>query len=333
MRILVTGAAGFIGAAVSRRLCESGIDVVGIDNLNDYYPVSLKEARLAEVDKPTGARFRFLKVDFADDSALRKAVAGVDFDAIVHLGAQAGVRYSLDNPQAYVQSNLTGHVNILELARDRNVDHTIYASSSSVYGMQSHVPFSEEDRSDRPVSLYAATKRSNELLSESYAHLYRLPLTGLRFFTVYGPYGRPDMMPWLFTDKILRGIPIPVFNNGQMERDFTFIDDIVDGIVAVIGSAPVDDASPKTGGSIGPHAIYNIGNSCPRKLMDVISIMERVCGRQAIIEMQPMQKGDVTRTYADVSALERDFGYAPKVSVEEGMDRFISWFKSYHGIG
>lgn len=333
MRILVTGAAGFIGAAVSRRLCESGIDVVGIDNLNDYYPVSLKEARLAEVDKATGERFRFLKVDFADNSALRKAVAGVDFDAIVHLGAQAGVRYSLDNPQAYVQSNLTGHVNILELARDRNVAHTIYASSSSVYGMQSHVPFSEEDRSDHPVSLYAATKRSNELLSESYAHLYRLPLTGLRFFTVYGPYGRPDMMPWLFTDKILRGVPIPVFNNGQMERDFTFIDDIVDGIVAVIGSAPVDDASPKTGGSIGPHAIYNIGNSCPRKLMDVISILERVCGRQAIIEMQPMQQGDVTRTYADVSALERDFGYAPKVSVEEGMDRFISWFKSYHGTG
>lgn len=332
MQILVTGAAGFIGAALSERLLKAGHDVIGLDSLNDYYAVSLKNDRLTRLRDQSGGDFRFLKVDFADNTALNTALANVELHAIVHLGAQAGVRYSLENPHAYIQSNLVGHLNILELARNRSIQHTVYASSSSVYGTSTPAPFSEEERADRPVSLYAATKRSDELLSESYSHLYRLPLTGLRFFTVYGPYGRPDMMPWIFTDKILRGLPIPVFNNGEMERDFTFIDDIVDGITAVLAKPPLDDRKMKPGGSITPHSVYNIGNSRPEKLMDVIRIMEEVCGRRAELEMLPMQKGDVTQTFADVSAMARDFGYSPSISVQEGMHRSISWFREYYGL-
>lgn len=332
MQILVTGAAGFIGAALSERLLKAGHDVIGLDSLNDYYAVSLKNDRLTRLRDQSGGNFRFLKVDFADNTALNAALANVELHSIVHLGAQAGVRYSLENPHAYIQSNLVGHLNILELARNRSIQHTVYASSSSVYGTSTPAPFSEEERADRPVSLYAATKRSDELLSESYSHLYRLPLTGLRFFTVYGPYGRPDMMPWIFTDKILRGLPIPVFNNGEMERDFTFIDDIVDGITAVLAKPPLDDRKMKPGGSIAPHSVYNIGNSRPEKLMDVIRIMEEVCGRRAELEMLPMQKGDVTQTFADVSAMARDFGYSPSISVQEGMHRSISWFREYYGL-
>ncbi|GAA4046971.1 NAD-dependent epimerase/dehydratase family protein [Parerythrobacter jejuensis] len=332
MHVLVTGAAGFIGAALSERLAQGGHKVTGLDNLNDYYPVSLKNDRLKRLYSKGGGHFEFRKVDFADHAELNASLANTDFEAIVHLGAQAGVRYSLENPHAYVQSNLVGHFNILELARTRSIPNTVYASSSSVYGTNTPAPFSEEERADRPVSLYAATKRADELLSESYAHLYRLPLTGLRFFTVYGPFGRPDMMPWIFADKILRGIPIPVFNNGEMERDFTYIDDIVDGIVACLAKPPVDNGAAKPGGSVSPHAVYNIGNSRPEKLLDVIEIMEAACDRKAVLEMLPMQKGDVTQTYADVSAMKRDFGYAPKISVREGMRRYIDWFRNYHSL-
>ncbi|MDC0887424.1 GDP-mannose 4,6-dehydratase [Altererythrobacter sp.] len=330
MNILVTGAAGFIGAALSGRLAQLGHTVIGLDDLNSYYAVDLKRNRLEWLKTNCGDRFRFLKIDFSNMAALNEAVCDLEFETIVHLGAQAGVRYSIENPHAYVQSNLVGHVNMLELARSRTIRHLVYASSSSVYGLNTPVPFSEDARADFPVSLYAATKKSDELLSESYSHLYRLPMTGLRFFTVYGPRGRPDMMPWLFTEKILSGTSIPVFNQGDMRRDFTFIDDVVDGIIACLGKPPMDDQTPKPGGSISPHAVYNIGNSKPEKLMDVISIMEEACGRKAVCDMLPMQPGDVTQTFADISAMKRDFGYSPKVSVADGMAQFVTWFRAYH---
>jgi UDP-glucuronate 4-epimerase len=330
MKVLVTGAAGFIGHALVKALLARGDSVIGIDNMNDYYAVSLKEARLSELREAGGERFAFHKLDFSDMAALDVALADNQIDRIVHLGAQAGVRYSLQNPHAYVQSNLAGHVNLLELARHRGVEHMVYASSSSVYGGNAKLPFAVEDRTDHPVSLYAATKRADELMSETYAHLFRMPLTGLRFFTVYGPWGRPDMMMWIFTSKILAGEPIPVFNQGEMWRDFTYIDDIMAGVIAALDNVPPDDGLEKAGGSVKPHRLYNIGNSQSEHLMKVIGLLEAECGRKAVIDFQPMQPGDVPRTYADIGAISRDLGYAPTTSIEEGVPRFVRWFRDYH---
>lgn len=332
MRVLVTGAAGFIGHALALRLLARGDQVVGIDNCNDYYQVSLKRDRLASLAAAGGNRFAFHQLDFSDMAALDAALKGQEIDRIVHLGAQAGVRYSLENPQAYVASNLAGHVNLLELARHRAVEHMIYASSSSVYGGNAKLPFAVEDRTDHPVSLYAATKRADELMSETYAHLFRTPLTGLRFFTVYGPWGRPDMMMWNFTRRILAGEKIPVFNHGDMYRDFTYIDDIIAGVIACLDHAPADDGAEKAGGSVKPHALYNIGNSQSEPLMKVIDLLEQACGRKAEMEMLPMQPGDVHKTYADVSAIARDLGYAPTTSIEMGVPKFVEWYRGYHGV-
>lgn len=331
MRVLVTGAAGFIGAALAEKLLARGDSVIGIDNCNDYYDPALKQARLDRV-KAQGGDFTFHKLDFADMAALEGALDGVEIDRIVHLGAQAGVRYSLENPAAYIQSNLVGHANMLEIARHREVDHMVYASSSSVYGGNEKVPFSLEDRADHPVSLYAATKRADEMLSESYAHLYRVPMTGLRFFTVYGPWGRPDMAMWIFTSKILAGQPIPVFNKGEMWRDFTFIDDIIAGVIAVLDNPPAVDGRVKAGGSVKPHALYNIGNHRSEKLTRAIELLGEACGREVQIDWQPMQKGDVTRTYADINAISSELGYAPTTSIDEGIPRFVEWYREYHNL-
>lgn len=332
MRILVTGAAGFIGHALSRVLLARGDVVIGIDSLNDYYQVSLKRDRVATLAEAGGNRFTFHHLDFSNMAALDAALGGQPIDRIVHLGAQAGVRYSLENPQAYVSSNLAGHVNLLELARHRAVEHMVYASSSSVYGGNAKLPFAVEDRVDHPVSLYAATKRADELMSETYAHLFRLPLTGLRFFTVYGPWGRPDMMMWNFTRRILAGEPIPVFNHGDMYRDFTYIDDIIAGVVACLDHPPADDGAEKAGGSVKPHALYNIGNNRSEPLMKVIGLLEEACGRKAEMEMLPMQPGDVHKTYADITAISRDLGYAPTTSIETGVPNFVRWYREYHGV-
>ena len=331
MNILVTGAAGFIGHAVTRALLARGDSVTGIDNLNDYYPVQLKRDRLANIGRQSNASFTFHHIDFADDKALDAALSGQSFDAIVHLGAQAGVRYSLENPRAYVQANLVGHLNMLEFARASGTS-MVYASSSSVYGGNEKMPFAVEDRVDHPMSLYAATKKADELMSETYAHLYRIPLTGLRFFTVYGPWGRPDMAPWLFTKAILGGEPIKVFNHGNMQRDFTYIDDIVAGVIACVDHPPVDDGTAKPGGSVAPHAIYNIGNNRPEELMRFIEIIEQATGKTAIKDFQPMQPGDVPATYADIDAIVRDKGYAPTTPLEVGLPRFVEWFSSYSGM-
>ena len=332
MRILVTGAAGFIGFCLARRLLARGDEVIGIDNLNDYYQVSLKHDRLAALRQEGGNRFTFHQVDFSDMAALTAALDGITIDRVAHLGAQAGVRYSLENPQAYVASNLAGHVNLLELARHRAVEHMVYASSSSVYGGNTKLPFAVEDRTDHPVSLYAATKRADELMSETYAHLFDLPLTGLRFFTVYGPWGRPDMMLWDFTKRILAGEPIPVFNHGDMYRDFTYIDDIIAGVIASLDTAPTNDGTAKAGGSVKPHALYNIGNNASEPLMKVVALLEAACGRPAQIEYLPMQPGDVPKTYADISAIARDLGYAPTTSIEVGVPAFVDWYRDYHRL-
>ena len=332
MRVLITGVAGFIGAALALRLLERGDQVIGIDNLNDYYQVSLKQDRLKRIRVAGGNRFAFHQLDFADMAALDGALQGQEFDRIAHLGAQAGVRYSLENPQAYVSSNLAGHVNLLEIARHRQVEHMVYASSSSVYGGNTKLPFSVEDRVDHPVSLYAATKRADELMSETYAHLFRLPLTGLRFFTVYGPWGRPDMMMWIFTKAILAGQPIPVFNHGEMQRDFTYIDDIISGVVACLDSPPADDGAEKAGGSVKPHALYNIGNNRSERLMKVVELLEEACGRKAVIDFQPMQPGDVPATYANIDAIRNDLGYAPTTSIDVGVPGFVRWYRDYHGV-
>lgn len=332
MRVLVTGGAGFIGYTLSQRLLARGDEVIGIDNLNDYYQVSLKQDRLAQLVAAGGNRYSFHQVDFADNAALTKALEGTHIDRVVHLGAQAGVRYSIENPHAYVQSNLVGHVNLLEFARHRGVEHMVYASSSSVYGGNTKLPFAVEDRCDHPVSLYAATKKADELMSETYAHLYRLPLTGLRFFTVYGPWGRPDMMMWIFTKAILAGQPIPVFNHGEMYRDFTYIDDIVAGVIACLDNPPPDDGAEKAGGSLKPHRLYNIGNNQSEHLMKVVGLLEAECGRKAEIDFQPIQPGDVPATYADISAISRDLGYAPTTSIDVGVPAFVRWYKDYHGI-
>ena len=325
MTNLLTGAAGFIGFHVARRLLDQGERVVGVDNLNPYYSPTLKEDRLRQLlEHPN---FTFHQVNIADRVAMQGAVGGLKITAIIHLAAQAGVRYSIENPFAYVESNLVGHMVMLELARQQaDLKHMVYASSSSVYGGNTKLPFSEEDRVDQPVSLYAATKKSDELMSRSYAHLYRIPLTGLRFFTVYGPWGRPDMALWLFTDAILAGRPIKVFNHGDMRRDFTYVDDIVTGVLAARDNPPGgDDATP-------PHRIYNIGNNQPEQLMHVIELLEDVLGRKAKRQMEPMQPGDVKETYADLTAIERDLGYRPVTTIGEGIPRFIRWFREYHKL-
>jgi UDP-glucuronate 4-epimerase len=330
--ILVTGAAGFIGAAVAEALMARGQPVIGIDDLNAYYPVSLKQARLDRLAAPHGNLFHFRRVDFSDAAALAAALEPFELGAIVHLGAQAGVRYSLENPQAYVASNLAGHVNVLELARARQVGHMVYASSSSVYGGNAKLPFAVEDRADHPVSLYAATKKADELMSETYAHLFRIPLTGLRFFTVYGPWGRPDMAMWKFAERILTDRPIDVYNHGEMSRDFTYIDDIVAGVLACLDRPPADDGAAKAGGSVKPHALYNIGNNRSEHLMRLIAVLEDALGRKAQANLLPMQPGDVPATYADITALTRDTAYAPRTPIEVGVPRFAAWFRDYTGL-
>ena len=328
MTIIVTGVAGFIGSHVARRLLERGESVVGIDNLNPYYDPRLKQDRLAALEA-MGGDFRFLRIDFADAEALEQGLGDLACDRIVHLGAQAGVRHSIDNPRAYVSANLAGHLNMLEIARHRGIRHFVYASSSSVYGGNEELPFRVEDRVDHPVSLYAATKKADELMSEAYAHLYRTPMTGLRFFTVYGPWGRPDMAMWSFAERILAGLPIPVFNSGRMRRDFTYIDDIVAGVLAALDRPPADDGAVTAGGSRAPHAIYNLGNSRSEELMHMIEVLEAACGRKAVLEMLPMQPGDVRETFADIAASRAELGFEPATPIEEGIPRFVQWYRAY----
>lgn len=327
MTILVTGAAGFIGFHVSQRLLARGDQVVGVDNLNDYYDVQLKRDRLAQLQAQSG--FSLRQVDISDFEALKTSLSDIGpISGIVHLAAQAGVRYSLTNPHAYLQANLAGHLNMLEIARHKDgLDHMVYASSSSVYGGNKKLPFSVDDRVDHPVSLYAATKKADELMSHCYAHLYRVPQTGLRFFTVYGPWGRPDMAMWLFTKAILAGEPIWVFNNGEMQRDFTYIDDIVTGVVASLDNPPADG-----GDGVPPYRVYNIGNHKSEPLMRMIELIEDALGRKAEKIMEPMQPGDVAATYADIEAIRRDLGFEPSTPIDVGIPAFIDWYRSYHGV-
>lgn len=325
MTILVTGCAGFIGMHVAKALLARGEAVVGIDDLNAYYDPALKAARLAELEG--AGDFRFHRADLADAGAVATAVAGTPLDRIVHLGAQAGVRHSLTAPESYVRSNLVGHANILELARGQRIRHLVYASSSSVYGGGTTLPMSVDQRANRPLSLYAATKRADELMSESYAHLFDLPQTGLRFFTVYGPWGRPDMAMWLFTDAVLADRPIRLFNHGRMRRDFTYVDDVVAGVLLALDRPPAVDGEQKPGGSVAPHALYNIGNNRSEELRRLVELIEQATGRQAIVEHAPMQPGDMLDTYADISALQRDTGFVPKVRLDEGVGRFVDWFR------
>ena len=332
MTILVTGAAGFIGSHVALALLDRGEQVIGIDNLNDYYDPALKVARIERLKAAHGNAFTFERVDFGDQEALEAFAAPHRFDRIVHLGAQAGVRYSLVNPQAYVRSNLMGQINMLELARHREVGHFVYASSSSVYGGNESLPFRVEDRVDHPISLYAATKKADELMSESYSHLYRVPMTGLRFFTVYGPWGRPDMAMWIFSKALFEGKPLTIFNNGQMRRDFTYIDDIVRGILACVDGPPGDDGEVKAGGSRSPHAVYNIGNHRSEELMRMVELLEQATGRKAVLEFREMQPGDVRDTFADISAIQRDHGFEPSTSIDDGVPRFVDWFRQYHRL-
>lgn len=331
MTILITGAAGFIGHGLAERLLARGDLVVGIDNMNDYYDPALKQARIDDLSKKYGNRFSFSHVDFSDHQALDEALGKIDIRAIAHLGAQAGVRYSLLNPRAYAQSNLVGHLNMLELARVQGLP-MVYASSSSVYGGNDELPFRVEDRVDHPISLYAATKRADELMSETYAHLYRIPLTGLRFFTVYGPWGRPDMAVWMFTRDIFEGRPITVYNQGKMKRDFTYIDDIITGVVAALDNPPADDRTVKAGGSIAPHRLYNIGNNRSEELMDLIAAIEGACGKKAELDFQPIQPGDVLETHANIDAIAQDLGYAPTTPISVGIPRFVDWYRNYSGL-
>ena len=324
MTIIVTGAAGFIGAHLCKALLKQGEKVVGIDNLNSYYSPDLKRARLALLSAEKA--FTFYELDFCDIAQLDGLGVG-SVKTVVHLAAQAGVRYSIDNPRAYIKSNLLGHAEVLEYCRNaKSLDHLIYASSSSVYGGNTKVPFSENDPVDRPVSLYAATKKSDELMSHAYAHLYGIPQTGLRFFTVYGPWGRPDMAYWSFTEAILKGQSIRVFNNGDMRRDFTYVDDVVGGVLNIVeqGPKPVETGAPAR--------VYNIGNNTPVPLMEMIEVLEQALGMEAIKDFVPMQMGDVKQTYADIDALERDYGFSPATPITVGLPRFVEWYRNYHQV-
>ena len=334
MRILITGAAGFIGSALAHRLLDRGDDVLGFDNLNDYYDVRLKQARLDRLVPRAG--FRFVRGALEDREALDAAFAAFAPQRVVNLAAQAGVRYSLENPRAYIDANIVGFLNVLEACRHRAVEHLVYASSSSVYGGNRKLPFAVEDGVDHPVSLYAATKKSNELMAHSYSHLFGLPTTGLRFFTVYGPWGRPDMALFLFTRKILAGEPIDVFNHGEHTRDFTYIDDIVEGVVRTLDRVPgpdprFDPLAPTPASSSAPYRVYNIGNHRPVRLSRYIQLIEEAAGRTAVQRLLPMQPGDVPDTEADVRALAEDVGYAPSTPVEVGIPRFVAWYRDYHG--
>jgi len=335
MKILVTGAAGFIGMHVVQRLLARGDEVIGVDNLNDYYDVNLKLARLDRI--ASSENFRFEKANIADRDAMARLFGAEKCQRVVHLAAQAGVRYSLLNPHAYIESNINGFTNILEGCRHTRVEHLVYASSSSVYGGNERLPFSEHDNVDHPVSLYAATKKSNELMAHAYSHLFRLPATGLRFFTVYGPWGRPDMALFLFTRAILAGKPIDVFNEGRMQRDFTYIDDIAEGVVRIAGqpaqpSPAFDAAHPDPATSWAPHRLYNIGNHRPVGLMDYIEAIERCLGKKAEKNLLPMQAGDVAATHADTSELQQAVGFAPRTTVDEGVRRFVEWYRGYYHL-
>lgn len=335
MKYLVTGAAGFIGMHVSAALLARGDEVVGLDNLNAYYSVHLKRDRLALLTGRSG--FRFVEADLADRERLSSVCESERFDVVINLGAQAGVRYSLTNPHAYVDSNLVGFVNVLEACRHTGVKHLVYASSSSVYGANTTMPFSIHHNVDHPLSLYAATKKANELMAHTYSHLYQLPTTGLRFFTVYGPWGRPDMALWLFTQAILGGQPIDVFNRGQMRRDFTFIDDIVQGVVHVADHVPAGNPVwsgdlPDPATSRAPYRIYNIGNNQPVELLHLIETIERALGKTAVKNFLPLQPGDVLATYADVDDLTRDVGFRPSTPIEVGVRQFVDWYRNYHKV-
>ncbi len=324
MSVLVTGAAGFIGYSTSKALLDRGERVIGVDNLNDYYSIALKEARLAELERAPG--FSFHRLDIAERGALSALVGRTgDIDRVIHLAAQAGVRYSLINPHAYVSANLAGHLEVLEACRRVKLKHLLFASSSSVYGGNTKLPFSIEDRVDTPRSLYAATKKADELMCYCYAHLHRLPTTALRFFTVYGPWGRPDMAAWIFTDAILAGRPIRVFNHGNMRRDFTYIDDIVGGVLAALDRPPPDEGAP-------PYRLYNLGNHRSEDLTRFIALLEQALGRRAAIELAPMEPGDVPATYADIAETTRDLGFRPTTSIDEGLPRFVAWYRDYHRL-
>jgi len=335
VRVLVTGAAGFIGFHLSQRLLARGDEVIGLDNLNNYYDVSLKKDRLAQLQEKSG--FSFYQLNLADREGMAQLFAEQRFDIVVNLAAQAGVRYSLKNPHAYIDSNLVGFINVLEGCRHSGVQHLVFASSSSVYGANTKTPFSVHDNVDHPVSLYAATKKANELMAHTYSHLYGLPTTGLRFFTVYGPWGRPDMALFLFTKAILAGQPIDVFNYGKMQRDFTYIDDIVEGVVRVADKIPEPNPNwsgndPALGSSKAPYKLYNIGNNQPVELMHFIEVIENCLGRQAEKNMLPIQLGDVPVTYADVDDLFQDVGFKPSTSIEVGIERFLTWYRFYYKV-
>ncbi|MBH1971473.1 NAD-dependent epimerase [Moraxellaceae bacterium AER2_44_116] len=334
-KILVTGVAGFIGFYVSRLLLARGDEVVGLDNINDYYDVNLKYARLAQLEGMPN--YRFIKLDLADAVGMADLFATEKFDNVINLAAQAGVRYSLVNPQAYISSNVIGFTNILEGCRHNQVKHLVYASSSSVYGLNSTMPFSTKHNVDHPVSLYAASKKANELMAHTYSHLFSLPTTGLRFFTVYGPWGRPDMAPFLFTKAILESKPINVFNYGKMERDFTYIDDIAEGVVKVMDRIAASDSiwdstNPDPSGSSAPYKIYNIGNNNPVRLMDFIQAIENATGMEAIKNYLPMQPGDVPATYANIDDLMHDTNFKPRKSVQDGMKEFVDWYRAYYHV-
>lgn len=348
MKILITGTAGFIGSHLAEYYINQGDEVFGLDNINDYYDVNLKYARLQKsgINKPDikyntliesdiYSNYKFVKLDLKDKFELNKLFSENNFDYVCNLAAQAGIRYSITNPSAYIESNITGFANILEACRNNGIKHLLYASSSSIYGLNEKIPFSVSDNVDHPISIYAASKKSNELLAHSYSHLFQLPSTGLRFFTVYGPWGRPDMAYFLFTDAILNNKPINIFNNGKMQRDFTYIDDIITGVAHVLKKLPEGDINwtgnkPNPASSTAPYRLYNIGNSKPVQLMDFICEIERALNKKAIKNFMPMQQGDVPITYADVSDLIKDFDYKPNTSIQKGVAKFIEWYKSYY---
>lgn len=325
--LLVTGVAGFVGFHLCQRLLDRGDTIIGIDNLNNYYDVSLKQARLEQLKNRSG--FSFKKLDLADREGINQLFAQGNFEQVAHLAAQAGVRYSLKNPYAYVDSNLVGFLNILEGCRHSQIQHLVYASSSSVYGANKKIPFSVEDNVDYPISLYAATKKSNELIAHSYSHLYHIPMTGLRFFTIYGPWGRPDMAMFIFTKAILEEKPIDVFNYGKMQRDFTYIDDIVEGVIRTLDRIPQSGENPQTN---APYKLYNIGNNQPIELLHLIEVLETALGKPAIKNFMPIQPGDVPITYADVDALIQDIDFQPNTSIEVGVQNFVEWYRSYYQV-